>query len=137
MRRSDKTEEGRIEEIVLRIQKVYLALAILGVIATLSSIFGQSSLREISEDFVFLILLWIIYFGLRRRRSWIIPLVLIMSAYSCIRILFVIFQPADDIMMLLSKILGGLLFLFFAYQINFFRKPGVRLFFGAKGHELF
>ena len=137
MRRSDKTGEGRIEEIVQRIQKIYLALALLGVISTLSSIFGQSGLREISEDFFFLILLWIIYFGLRRRRSWIIPLVLIMSAYSCIRVLFVIFQPADDIVMLLGKILGVLLFLFFAYQINFFRKPEVRLFFGAKGHELF
>lgn len=137
MRRRDRPDEGRIEEIVLRIQKVYLTLAILGILGTLSSIFGQSNLREISEYFVFLILLWIIYFGLRRRRSWIIPLVLIMSAYSCIRVLFVIFQPADDIIMLLSKILGVLLFFFFAYQINFFRKPQVRLLFGAKGHELF
>jgi len=137
MRQADKTGEDRIEKTVLRIQRVFLALAILGVISTLSSIFGQSSLREISEDFVFLIVLWVIYFGLRRRRSWIVPLVLITSAFSCIRVLIVIFQPADDIMMLLSKILGVLFFFFFAYQINFFCKPQVRLFFGAKGHVLF
>ena len=113
MRRGNKTDEERIEVIVLRIQRVYLALAILGVISTLSSIFGQSSLREISDDFVFLLVFWVIYFGLRRRRSWAIPLVLIMSAFSCIGFLIVIFQPTDDIIMLLSKILAGLLFLFF------------------------
>jgi hypothetical protein len=137
MRRGDKTGEDRIEKIVQRIQKVYLALALLGVFGILSSIFVQPSLREISEGFVFLLVFWVIYFGLRRRRSWIIPLVLVTSAFSCIRFLIYILQPAVDVMMLLSKIVAGLLFLFFAWQIVFFRKPEARLLFGAKGHELF
>ena len=137
MSRGDKTGEDRIEKIVLRIQRTYLALAILGFLSALSSIFGQPSLRDISEDFVFMLVYVLVYFGLRRRRSWVIPLILITSAFACIGFLIGILQPAVDVMMVLSKILIVLLFLFFAYQIVFFRKPEVRLFFGAKGQELF
>jgi hypothetical protein len=137
MRRSDKTDEDRTEKAILRIQKVYLVLAILGVVSALSNLFEQSSLQEIAEDFVFVIVYGTVYFALRRRKSWIIPLVMIISAFSCIWFLIVIFQPAVDVTMLLTKIVVGLLFFFFAYQINFFRKPEVRLFFRAKGHELF
>jgi len=127
----------RIETIVRRVQKLYLAFAILGFFGTLVYIFRQANFLKISETFLFAFIDGSIYFALRRRKSWVIPLVLITSAFSCIRLLIFIFQPAEDIKMLLVKIIGGLLFLFFAYQINFFRKSEVRLFFGSHGHELF
>ena len=129
--------EVSTEKTILRLQKIYLALAILGVLGALSELFGQPSLREISEDFVFLLVFWGVYFGLRRRRSWVIPLVLITSAFSCIRFLFFILQPAVDVMMLLSKILACLLLLFFAWQIVSFLKPELRLLFGDKDQVLF
>jgi hypothetical protein len=137
MRPSGKMSEYQIETIVRRVQKAYLALAILGVLVTLVYIFRQANFLKISWSFLFVLVDGSIYFALRSRRSWVIPLVLIISAFSCINFLIFIFQPAEDIRTILIKVFAGLSFLFFAYQINFFGKSEVRLFFGAKGHELF
>jgi hypothetical protein len=137
MRPARKMSEYRIETIVQRIQKVYLAFAILGVFGTVSYIFRQADFLKILEASFFVLVDGSIYFALRSRKSWVIPLVLITSAFSCIRLLIFFFQPAEDIRTILIKIFAGLFFFFFAYQINFFRKSEVRLFFGSHGHELF
>jgi hypothetical protein len=48
-----------------------------------------------------------------------------------------ILQPAEDIRAMFVKILRVLLFLFFAWQIHFFRKPAVRALFADRGYLVF
>lgn len=75
---------------------------------------------------------WVIYFGLRHRKEWVITLVLISSALNCIFCFFHIMQPAEDVKTLIGKVFGLLLLLFFAYNIVFFRRSQVREVFADK-----
>jgi hypothetical protein len=80
---------------------------------------------------------WGVYVGLRSRRSWAITLVLITSAFGFFSSFCKIIDPAGDILALIGKVFSCLFLFFFGYQIIFFRKREVRLFFGTKGQVLF
>jgi|LGVF01.1.fsa_nt_gb hypothetical protein len=134
---NSKFAEDRIQRVVTRLRRVYLALAILGGLFTLSSIVGQSGIREILEGGLQLIIYAAAFIGLRRRRSWVVPLVLIISAFGCFVNFGSIMYPATDIGALVGKIFNGLLLFFFVYQIAFFVKREVRSFFGTRGQVLF
>jgi hypothetical protein len=75
---------------------------------------------------------WVIYFGLRHKREWVIVLIFISSALNGISCFFDIMQPAQDLKSLISKFVLFLLFLFFAYNLIFFRRKNVREVFSDK-----
>jgi hypothetical protein len=73
------------------------------------------------------------YYGLRGREGWVIPLLLVASAFTLTRSLPAFFEPAGDLLSLLHKIIEAAFVSFSVYQIHVFRKPEVRQFLGAVG----
>jgi hypothetical protein len=127
----------RIQKIVTVIQRAYVALAVLGIVGLLSYLFKWPGVWPVLQVALFGTLDGIAYFGLRYRRSWAITLVLIISIFGCLGMFVQILQPAEDVKTLLAKILPVLIFLFFAWQIHFFRKPEVRALFADRGYLIF
>jgi hypothetical protein len=135
---SEQSSQGeRTQIIVLRIQRVYLLLTILGFFTLLLDLFGSGLQIGYLEEFISVIIFAIIYFGLRRRKEWVITLILIVSGVQCFWFLLRIIHPAEDIRTLVLKFISCLLFFFAAYQLSFFRRPEVRALFGHKGFVLF
>jgi hypothetical protein len=127
----------RTQIIVLRIQRVYLLLTILGLFTLSLGLFGFEFRREYLEELISVIIFVIIYFGLRRRQGWVITLILIFSVFQGLGAFLKIIQPAEDIRSLVLKFVSCLLFFFAAYQLYFFRRKEVRALFGDQGVVLF
>jgi hypothetical protein len=129
-----KTASDRIERTVLVIQRVYLVISILGILVLLSYLVKSRGVEALLQGALMTVLNCVSYLGLRYRQHWVITLILIVSALSCLGIFFQILQPADSVRALFDKILLVLILLFYAYQIHFFRKPEVRQLFGDRGY---
>ena len=134
---SEKMSLYKVRELILRIQKIYLALFIIFFLKTLSSFSKQVGYRVIGENLISLFLFGTVYYGLRRKRSWVIPLALIYSAYSVFWRFVEIFQPVNGFSMLIQKVFSALLLLFFAYQLKLFVKQEVNSFFGSRDRVIF
>lgn len=132
-----KIARDKIESIIRIIQKVYFVIALLPILFAPVALAKSSGIGHVVQDVLFAILYGCAYFGLRRRREWAIPLVLIVSAFGCFSGLIGLVQPAADIKALLGKIFFLLWFFFSAYQIAFFRRADVRALFGDKGTLIF
>jgi hypothetical protein len=132
----EKPAIDNIERIVQNIQRAYLVLAVLGLIG-LPHIFGSLGVWDGLKGVVSVTLDAAPYFALRYRWVGAIPLVLIVSAFSCISCFFIFMSPAMDLKALLAKVIILLLFLFYAYQIRFFRRADVRAVFRDKGTLVF
>jgi hypothetical protein len=130
-------EDARIFMIVARIRRVYLAFLIIGSIGLLWRIFHPFILKENLEILLYAILWTPIYYGLLSEKGWVIPLIFINSAFSCLSLLTDIFHPAENIKEIIYKALSCLMLFFFFYQILFFSKRGVRRYFGDRGKILF
>ena len=129
--------KNKIEKIVIRIRRVYIALAIFMFISTIIfAIVYQPNLKDLLERILVVLLYLSIYFGLRRRKVWVIPLVLIASALLSVTHIIGILYPPDIINIVVSRILDGLFLLFYSYQMFFFVRRDVGLFFGTKGRIL-
>jgi hypothetical protein len=129
--------KAKIDLVVQRIQKVYLAIVVLALFGLLAGLIKSSDFVRALWEASFCLLYGLVYFGLRRRREWAIPLVLIMSAYSCIGIFFDLMYPAADLKGLFIKAFSVLCFTFFAYQIVFFSRRDVRRLFRDRGTWVF
>jgi|SRR3990172_10851210 len=137
---SKNLTSDRIITVTRRIQKVYFALVCIGIIDTIYTLSGISetfSLRESIQGVINLLIYFFVYIGLRFRKTWVIPLVLISSAWLVVSTFLYTFQLTVDILGLLSKFLGIILVLFYSYQLHFFSKREVRAFFGTKGTIFF
>lgn len=134
MAEKHKLQTGRIEKLVVRIQRIYIALVILVCLGTLLKYFRYSSIQGYFEHVLLAFWFALAYFGLKQKKEWVIPLILVFSALSSFAEIVNFLSPALNIKMLFDKILDGLLLFFFAYQIMFFSKREVRLFFGDKSH---
>jgi hypothetical protein len=122
-----------IESVVRTIQKVYLFFAVMGVLGVPVLLLRSSGALPVLQDIFLTLLYSAVYFGLRRRKEWVITLVLIFSALCFVQYFFDIMHPADGIKALLAKVVVLLLLSFYAYQIHFFSRADVRERFGDKG----
>lgn len=132
--------DDRIITIANRIRKVYFVLLCIGIINTINDLTGISEnvpKTETWQGVINTLLFVTIYFGLRSKRKWLIPLVLIASAWFLLSTLLSTFQPAVDIMGLVTKAVGMISVLFFAYQMHFFSKKEVKIYFGLEGTIFF
>ena len=129
--------QGEIQKSISWIQKIYLTLLIIFFLRTLAILWKEPIYKETYDDLISMFVFGTAYYGPLRKRSWVIPLILIASAYSIFWRFVDLLQPANDFSMLISKFLGVLLIFFFAYQIIFFRKNEVNLYFGARGRLIF
>ena len=136
--------ESRIELIVKRIQKVYFIIVCSLTIAVFfngieaaSEVMIKADYKETLQGLLSLIMNSLIYFGLRFRNQWVIPLILINASFLLIMSLLSFIQPAGNVLMLASKIVIAAVVLFCAYQIYFFQKREVKNYFGTKGVAIF
>jgi len=139
-RKTTKLTDDKIITIANRISKVYFVLVCFGIIITISDGTGISENVPKTETWQGVIntLLYVtIYLGLRSKRKWLIPLILFASAWFLLSSFLSTFQPAVDIMGLVSKAVGIIIILFFAYQMHFFSKKEVKMHFGLEGTVFF
>jgi hypothetical protein len=134
MAEKHKLESARIEKIGVRIQKVYIALVILVCLGTILKYFQDSTIQSYFGHVLLAFCFLLAYFGLKQKTGWVIPFILVSSALGCLSEIANFLIPALNMEMLFDKILDGFLLFFFAYQIMFFSKQEVRLFFGFRGH---
>ena len=78
-------------------------------------------------------LFFIVFFLLRSKRDEAITLSLILSASSCVSLFFDMVRPVASVAEVIAKLFLFLLFMFFAYQLHFFRRADVRYIFDDKG----
>ncbi|MHB8881334.1 MAG: hypothetical protein ACYC69_07455 [Thermodesulfovibrionales bacterium] len=127
--------DDRIATITKRIQKAYcvfICLGTLDVIYNLSGFSENLTQGENLQGFINLFLYLLIYIGLRLKKKWLIPLVLIASAWLLVSTLLTTLQPAIDVPAFFAKVVGIMLVLFCAYQMHFFSRREVKAYFGTK-----
>ncbi len=129
--------EERVIRIINRIRKIYFVFFCLGSIDLIFAVSEGVPLGEILERLISTFLYFVIYIGLKFRNRWLIPLVLMSSAWLLVSTLFSMLQPAVDIRDLVAKGGGIMLVIFCAYQMHFFSKREVRESFGVKATIFF
>ena len=123
-----------------KIQKLYLFLTCIGFVLTIFVYLAFSDKYGPKDGFRLAyasVIYLVIYFGLIRRKKWIIPLIQIFAALGFFWELIDFLQPAESISNIAGKVISLLLLLFYGYQINFFSKTEVKNFFRSKGSVLF
>jgi hypothetical protein len=130
-------DSDRAEKVVRRLQWLHIALVV-GLL-----LYAPASLRDDSSGAQALLsvavagLFGLIYFGLRARREWVVPLVLVSAAFACLQAAIVILHPAGEAGVLVTKVPAGLALWFFGYQLAFFSRPEVRALFKHHGRVVF
>ena len=134
---------NKIDSIVNKIQGVYLFFVCFFVFSVIWVVLG--SLRKYDrivinkslEEFWMFPLDLILFLGLKYRKKWVVPFVLLVSAFGVFRMLLFILSPVESWQFILAKIFGLLGILFYGYQLRFFTKPEVRKFFQSEGLVIF
>jgi len=127
-----------IKTIAGRLQKIYLIFLCLGIPVAIIYIFtGRYSQAENLQVPLNILIDSLIFLGLRRKKHWVVVLIMICSALWLLYTLLSIFAPAADFRTLFQKFVAVALVLFYAYQINFFSKYEVKKFYGVKGFIIF
>ncbi|MFH1113532.1 MAG: PDZ domain-containing protein [Pseudomonadota bacterium] len=132
-----RTAQDKIRRAVRRIQRVYLVFSVAAFLMVLSHLMEWKGIWDVLPGLSFGILYGLVYVGLRYRKEWVVTLILIFSAVSCLRFFILVMSPGENIRMMLAKVFGLALLLFFAYNIMFFRRARVRMLFGDKGTLVF
>ena len=109
-------------------------LAIVSLLIEVSTIFAGS---DVLSPGLFWLVCASLYFGLRLRRAWVVPLALWSSVALCVPLFFAILQPAADAAGLIGKLIACAALLFFAYQFSLFRRSEVRRIFEDRGPLVF
>jgi hypothetical protein len=137
----DTSTEDKIDVILKRIQKTYLVLLCLVGLFTLplltSIIDGSPIPNEELESLLQFITYLMIYLGLRNRKSWVVPLILLTSAFSSFLFFLHFLTPATELKLLMTKAIAALLCLFFIYQMIIFSRKEVRSLFGVSKQIIF
>jgi hypothetical protein len=131
--------EEKIELQVRRIQKIYLFLLIVGILYFIGLVLGWSDrpLKAELEPSMMFFASAVTYFGLRLRRPWVVHLILILSAFGLVNTLLSATELPSNFAILLIKALGFLFGFLCAYQMVFFSRKEVKVFFNDKGLTLF
>lgn len=122
------------------VRRVYLTLTILALAGVLFSLLNLSlfnSTKDKIDSFVAAPFYLVIYIGLEGKKSWIIPFVLIVAAFGLFREFLFMLHPSEATKDITGKIVHLFMFAFFWYQLQFFSKSAVKIFFGSKGLVFF
>ncbi len=136
MKHSSVLTDEQIERRAHTIRIVYGWLAWLGGIGTFLTLIGLSGGRPRIQALEDVLSVWVYsfaYYGLKGRKGWIVPLLLVGSALILIHGLILILEPAIDMVSFLHKIGNCVFVLFCAYQLYLFEKREVRQFFSTEG----
>jgi hypothetical protein len=95
--------------------------------------------EELPEVLIGFVLFCSIYYGLKRKRKWVIPFVLFLPAYQLFNYLFSTHEGTSEYLSIkiISAVIHFSVGLFYVYQIYFFSKKEVRRLFGVREQILF
>lgn len=133
-----KWNNGRIIKITNRLKIVFLVLTCLCIVLSIKDV--SKLLRgdwESLSGLLGALIYFSIYLGLRMRKKWLTPLVLVISALGLLNMSLFILTPAQDELSVLMKVFGMMLAIFFAYLIYFFSRREVKMYFGTKESVFF
>jgi len=99
--------------------------------------FGDKPLMEDLETVYTFLIFATAYLGLRFRWPWAVDFILIISAFGVLRTLLPLPEPPSVLSGLVLRVFGFLTGLLFAYQMVFFCRKEVKMFFNDKGSTLF
>jgi hypothetical protein len=81
------------------------------------------------------------YYGIEKRKNWVVPVVLLLSAWGLINFFFYIFEPSrsqnSQIIYYITSGIGVTFLIFYIYSIFIFSKNKTRIFFNETGKILF
>ena len=131
--------ETEIEKKIFALRKIYFVLLLIGFVALLFKLGKVMSgdFNGVGEIILYFIIYCTIYLGMRRKKKWLIPFILISSSFGILRGCLGVLSPADNVEALLGKFLGVFFLLFFGYQLTFFSNQSVKNYFGVKGRIIF
>ena len=131
--------EDRIEMLIGRLKKLYLVLSCLGVLSVVGLVlgFGDKPLMEDLETVYTFLIFATAYLGLRFRWPWEVDFILIISAFGVLRTLLPLPEHPAVLSGLVLRVFGVLTGLLFTYQMVFFCRKEVKMFFNDKGSTLF
>jgi hypothetical protein len=136
MERPELLSTEQIARRIKIVRSVYLVYVCFGVFAIMTIIFGSSEGSPPKEGGEWLLVIWaslFTYYGLRKRRDWVLPLLHILSAIMLVGSLIIVLSPAQDLPSLLGKTPCVGFALFSIYQIYLFQKQEVKDFLGTDG----
>lgn len=133
-------DERKIIKTVIIFQKIYFVFICIGSFLVIYIATGVSSYYNRTDALD--VLPWMlvhltIYLGLRMRKEWLIHLILITSACQILWHAFSMLHAAEDMSMLICKLLGFIGLFFYSYQVCFFARPEVKVAFNERGSTLF
>jgi hypothetical protein len=129
-----QTPEEKLQRLVRRLRRSYGGLAIVLLLIEASTIFAGS---DVLTPGLLSLVCASLYFGLRLRRAWVVPLVLFTSVGLCVALSFAILRPAADVVGVIGKLIAFAALLFFAYQFSLFRRSEMRRIFEDRGPLVF
>ncbi len=132
--------DDRIIKIIGRIKIVFIMCICMGVLIIIRDMFRmlqEINLAQIIDGIVTVILFSFLYIGLRFRKKWFIPLVLIVSTITLINMILIILVPAAGTYELFLKIFAMIIFTYSFYQMYFFSRREVKKCFDLKDKYLF
>src|SRR5262245_30978366 len=129
-----QTADENLKRLVRRLRRFYGVLTMVWLLVEVSTVFAGSDVLSPG-------LLWLVwaslYFGLRLRRAWVVPLALFSSIGASLTLCATILQPAPDMTGFIGKLIACAALLFFAYQFSVFRRSEVRKIFEDRGSLVF
>lgn len=129
-------KQDRLQAVIIWIKRLYLLLVFSSVIAIIYEVIKRLD-KEILTSLLSLLVNMSVYLGLKQKKSWLIPLVLINSVMCAFMLLLTIVYPINDSHGLTRKFFAVLLFIFYLYQLKFFSKREVKNIFGETGKTIF
>lgn len=130
-------KQDRLQAVIIWIQRLYLLLALIFTPLCILVLIKAGLTTAFWHGLLSVLIYITIYFGLRQRRSWVIHLVLIVSAIGIFGKFLNIIHPVATSLELTIKLFDVLLFIFYLYQLTFFSKREVKNIFGEKGKTIF
>jgi hypothetical protein len=137
---SASIEVNKIFSTISFFRKIYVGLIIVQILQIIFSLAGLSDESNVSETLVNSLTILIdisIYYGLKKRREWVISLVLFSSAIIILRGILMSASVVNNIVELIGKFFVFVWILFAVYQIFFFTKKEVKKVFSDKGSAIF
>jgi hypothetical protein len=134
--------KDKIVSTVNFIRKVYLMLILLGIIGSCEIISDVINKQNVGQNVAILISIIIdivIHYGLKHWKKWVVPLIIFASTLSIIHLTVstasgaVASQNTNIFSLTISYVMIIAMLFFYSFQIYFFTKKEVKIFWGIKG----
>ena len=134
MRETSPLNADQIAKKLRIVQNVYLTLTWMWGLTAIYGMFGLSKKNGVLmalQAILVAMTCFFAYYGLKTRKNWVLPLLLIAASFILVNSLANILTPASDLKALLYKSFHVIFVSFSVYQIHLLSKQEVRGFLGG------